>query len=288
MMAAAQEGSLKAMWIMGADPVHECAGAGAALGSLSFLVVQDLFLTDTAMLADVVLPSASFAETDGSYTNLTGRIQAIHAAMRPPGEARPNWWIVAQLARRMLSGKRQRLWDLDGPADVLNEVAKVLPGYRGLSFEAMGSSGWQRQAPNAATRRTFVRVEAEAPAAGSDYPLILVTGKLLYDRGILLGRAGRIQNLVPAGYVMIHPNDAKTLGLVDGDDGSVVSAHGQLKAKVAVSDGIVPGVALVPCNLGTEPVRVLFAPVGGDAVPDVHVTIVPGDAVPDSPVEGSL
>ena len=132
--------------------------------------------------------------------------------------------------------------------------------------------------------RVSVRVEAEAPAPSSDFPLILVTGRRLYDRGVLLQRAGRVQNLVPDGYVMIHPIDAEKLGLADGDDGSIVSAHGQLEAKVTVSDGIVPGVALVPCNLGSEPLSVLFASRG---VPP-HVIMVGGDSVPGSPNRRSL
>ncbi len=211
------------------------------------------------MQADVVLPSASFAETEGSYTNLTGRLQAFHTAMRPPGEAQPDWWIIVQMARRMVSSKQKRTWDLSGPADVLNEIARVVPSYRGLSFEAMGEHGWQHQEPPPATRRTLVRVEAGAAPTSSEYPLTLMTGRLLYDRGPRLRRSGRIQNLVPDGYVMLHPADAQKLGLADGDDVSVVSAHGQLDSRTAVSDEIVPGVAFVPCNLETTPLSTLYA-----------------------------
>jgi NADH-quinone oxidoreductase subunit G len=259
MMAAAREGRLKAMWIMKADPAMDCGGAGAALEALSFLVVQDLYLTATAMQADVVLPSASFAETDGSYTNLTGRLQAFHTAMRPPGEAQPDWWIIVQMARRMVSSKQKRTWELSGPAEVLNEIARLVPSYRGLSFEAMGEHGWQHQEPPPATRRTLVRVETGAAPTSSEYPLTLVTGRLLYDRGPRLRRAGRIQNLVPDGYVMLHPADARKLGLADGDDVSVISAHGQLDSRAAVSDEIVPGVAFAPCNLETAPLSTLYA-----------------------------
>jgi NADH-quinone oxidoreductase chain G len=162
MLAAERDGSLKGMWIMGADPAHDChadLAAGEALAGIPFLVVQDLFMTDTASLAEVVLPAASFAETDGSFINLTGRLQTIHAALRPPAQTRPDWWIIAELARRMVDGKRQRAWGFSSAADVLAEIARALPGYRGVSYATIGKEGWQPPAPQETVRRAFVRVE---------------------------------------------------------------------------------------------------------------------------------
>jgi NADH-quinone oxidoreductase subunit G len=259
MMGAARQGSLKGMWIMGADPANDCRLAGDVLGRVSFLVVQDLFMTDSASLAEVVLPAASFAESDGSYTNLTGRVQAIHAARRPPGQARPDWWIIVEVARRMVSGKRRRGWGFAGAADVLVEISKVLPGYRGVDYATMGSDGWQPPAPQTAARRAFVHVESDLPPFDPDYPLTLVTGRLLYDRGTLLRCSGRIQNLVPDAFLMIHPSDAEKLGLAEGDDVSVVSAQGRLGLSVRVRDEIVPGAAFAPLNLSAAPLSVLFA-----------------------------
>jgi NADH-quinone oxidoreductase subunit G len=259
MMAAAQEGDLRAMWIMGADPANDCRVAGDALGRIPFLVVQDLFLTDTASLAEVVLPAASFAETDGSFTNLAGRLQAIRAAMRPPAQAQPDWWIIVEAAKRMVQGKRQRAWDFAGPADVLGEIAKALPGYRGVDYATMGHMGWQPPAKEAVLRRTFVQVEPDPPPRTPEYPLILFPGRLFYDQGTLLDRSGRIQRLVPDAFVMIHPTDAERLSLVDGDDVSVVSANGRLGLTVKVSREIVPGVAFAPQNLSAAPLSVLFA-----------------------------
>jgi NADH-quinone oxidoreductase subunit G len=162
MLAAEQKDSLKGIWIMGADPAHDRRAdpaAGEALGRIPFLVVQDLFMTDTASLAEVVLPAASFAETDGSFINLTGRLQTIQAAMRPPAQARPDWWIIAELARRIVDSKRQKAWAFSSAADVLGEIARTLPGYRGVSYAKMGGEGWQPPAAQAVVRRAFVRVE---------------------------------------------------------------------------------------------------------------------------------
>ncbi len=258
MMAASQEGRLKAMWVMGADPASDCHVAGEALGRIPFLVVQDLFLTDTAELAEVVLPAASFAEIDGSYINLTGRLQQAHATLRAPGQARPDWWIVNEVARRMVEDKRQKAWDFDTPKAVFEEIAKALPGYRTVSYEQMGADGWQRPVPPATPRRAFVRAEVEPPPPDAEYPLILVTGRLLYDRGTLLSRSERIQKLVPEAYVMLHPQDAGGLGVADGDDVSVVSAAGRLGLTARVSDEIVPGTAFAPLNLSAAPLSVLY------------------------------
>jgi NADH-quinone oxidoreductase chain G len=270
MMASALEGRLKAMWIIGADPAHDCRLFEDALDRIPLLVVQDLFMTDTARLAEVVLPAASYAETGGSLINLTGRLQLIQAAVRPPGQARPDWSIIVALARCMVEGKRRRSWAFSSPADVLSEIAKVLPGYRGLDCAMLGDAGWQRPPPEATARRTFVRVDSEMPPSSAEYPLALATGRLLYDRGTVLRRSERIQTQVPAAYVMIHPTDADGLELADGDDVSVTSAQGQFQAEVKISDGIAPGVAFVPLNLSDTSVSALFA--DHRALPCVRIT----------------
>jgi formate dehydrogenase major subunit len=169
MIAAAREGSIKAMWVLGADPASDYRAAGAALAAIPFLVVQDLFMTDTALQAEVVLPAASFAEMDGSFVNLTGRLQASRAAMRPPGEARPDWWIIAELAKRLAVGKQRRAWSLSGPNDIWHEIARVSPGYRGVDLDTMGSEGWQRPNSSAPSRRAFVRVDSGPVNPGTGF-----------------------------------------------------------------------------------------------------------------------
>ncbi|MCL7453207.1 MAG: NADH-quinone oxidoreductase subunit NuoG [Anaerolineae bacterium] len=258
MMVAAREEGLKAMWILGADPARHCRVAGNLLGQIPFLVVQDLFLTDTASLAEVVLPATSFAESDGSAINLTGRLQAVTAAKYPPGQARADWWIITQLARLMVPPKQQRAWAFSSPQHVLDEMAKVLPGYRNLDRAAMLAGGWQPPRPQEAQRRVFTRVNAVTPKEDPEYPLVLCTGRLLYDRGALLHHAEPVQHVVPEGYVMIHPGDAGQYGLADGDGVSLVSRAGRLRSTVRVSDEVAPGTVFAPLNVNDAPLSVLF------------------------------
>jgi len=258
MARAGQQGDLQAMWIIGADPANSSRRAGAALGRIPFLIVQDLFLTETASMAEVVLPAASFAETGGSLINVTGRIQSMPGAVRPPGQAQPNWWIIAQVAARMVDSKRKRAWEFSGPTEILAEIAKVLPGYRDLDMETIEKTGWQRPRPEETPRRYLSRVELVPPPPDPDYPLTLVTGHVLYHRGTLLRRTDRICELAPEAYVAIHPADAERFGMTDGDQASLISAIGQLGLTVRVSTEIVPGVAFAPLNLSEAPLGVLF------------------------------
>jgi predicted molibdopterin-dependent oxidoreductase YjgC len=257
MMSAAREGTLQAMWIMGSDPASDCAQAGEALGRIPFLLVQDLFMTETASLADVVLPAASSAETDGSFINLTGRMQAVRAGKRPPGQAREDWRIIVDLARGMVDSKRQKAWDFAEPSDVLGEISRALPSFRGVTYAKMDEGGWQRPGPQRATRRMFVQAEPDLPAHDPDYPLLLVTGRLLYDRGTLLRHSEAAQGLAPGAHVVIHPSDAQALDLVDGCDVAVESAQGRLGFVVKISDEVVPGTVYAPLGLSAPPLSVL-------------------------------
>jgi predicted molibdopterin-dependent oxidoreductase YjgC len=249
MMAAAEDGALKGLWIMGADPAAKAGGAGETLAHIPFLIVQDQFVTETASLADVVLPAAAYAETSGSYLNATGRFQAFGPAKRPPGKARADWWIITQLARRMVETKRQRAWEFDSGRSVLQEIIKVVPAYRGLDVDLLYGEGWQPRAPESQTRRSFRRVEVAAAGADPDYPLRLVTGKLLYDRGTFLSHCAPIQKLVSDAYAMVHPNDARGLGLTEGESVSIVSAQGHVELAVRLGADVAPGVVWAPANL---------------------------------------
>jgi predicted molibdopterin-dependent oxidoreductase YjgC len=134
----------------------------------------------------------------------------------------------------------------------------VLPGYRDLDMANTGKAGWQRSRPEATPRRYLARVEPAPSRPDPDFPLTLVTGHTLYDRGTLLRRTDRICELAPEAYVAVHPADAERFGLADGDDASLVSAVGQLGLTVRVSTEIVPGVAFAPLNLTEAPLGVLF------------------------------
>ena len=269
MVAAAQKGDLQALWVMGADPVWDNGEAAAVLGDLSFLVVQDLFMTATARQADVVLPAASFAEKAGSVINLTGRIQALRPAIRPPGRARPDWQIVVDVARRMVQGKQRKAWLFDSADDVLREIKRTIPALRDMDQAALAEGGWQHPAPAAAAPRALTLVEADVAAVSSEYPFFLVTGRVLYDRGTLLSHSAKIQGLIPEPFAVVHPSDADRLGLTEGDEVAVVAARGRFTCRLRVRPDVAPGVVFVPRNLGAEPVSALFG--DGRSLPRVRL-----------------
>jgi NADH-quinone oxidoreductase subunit G len=273
LLAAAREERLAALWIMASDPVHECPQIADALERIPFLVVQDLFLTETACLADVVLPAASAAETEGTTINLTGRVQALRSGLRPPGEARPHWRIITDLARRMVEPKQQRNWSFSSPAEVLAEMVRVVPGWRALDSAALAGEGWQREPPQGPGRRAFVPQEQQPVAADDDFPLILCPGRRLYDRSQLLRASEPIQAVVPPAYVTIHPADARRWGLGDGDAVTIVSRAGEVPASLRVAPEVVPGIAFAPLHLSDPPLGQLWGAWG--VLP--HVRLVKRD-----------
>lgn len=140
-----EAGALKALYIMGSCRRPPGSDASQALEELVFLVVQDIFLTETAALADVVLPAVSFAELDGTYTNLKGRVQRVHRALRPLGESRADWKILAELGQRLVVSKEQKArWVYTDPAAVMDEIAKAVPAYGDISYAALGEFGKRR------------------------------------------------------------------------------------------------------------------------------------------------
>ncbi|HSJ56645.1 MAG TPA: NADH-quinone oxidoreductase subunit NuoG, partial [Anaerolineae bacterium] len=181
MLAAAREGRLGAMWIMGADPARNYPGAAQALAQVPFLVVQELFLTETAAMADVVLPGASFAETHGTLTNMTGRVQKLEARRLPPRDALPDWQILVEVARHLADDKQRRAWNFPDATEVLDEIRRVVPAYKDLDEESLEGEGWQPPAGES-RRRAWSRIEA-VPAAppGQEYPFLLAPGHILFD-----------------------------------------------------------------------------------------------------------
>jgi predicted molibdopterin-dependent oxidoreductase YjgC len=170
MLTAAQGEGLDAVWVLESDPVGDCPETGVALAHIPFLVVQDQVTTETTALAEVVLPAATLAESDGTLINLTGRLQVLRAAKRSPGQARPAWWIVAEVARRMLDARRQRAWQFASAAGVFAEIARVVPAYRGLTLDTIPEEGFQsvreQAGPAKAARRSFVRAGVGSPGQG--------------------------------------------------------------------------------------------------------------------------
>ena len=232
---AMHEGRVRALFVMGENPMlsdPDQQHVEEALRGLDFLVVQDIFLTETAQLADVVLPAASFAEKDGTFTNTERKVQRVRAAVPSPGEARAEWAIIAELARRMGAGDG---WDYREAADIMDEIRALTPSYAGISYERLDAEGglcWP--CPDTTHPGTpilhigrftrgkgkFFPVAYEPPAevAGGDYPLTLTTGRMLehYHTGTMTRRSDGLNELVPTGFAEIHPDDAARLGVSDG------------------------------------------------------------------------
>src|SRR5688572_662613 len=265
-------GQTRAMYVVGENPLlsePDLHHAEKAFGQLEFLVVQDLFLHETAERADVFLPAASFAEKDGTFTNSERRVQRVRAALPPPGEARPDWSITAELAKRVarrVGVDVGRQFDYAGPAEIFDEMARLTPFLGGLSYarlEREGGIQWPCPTPEHPGTRflygeTFPRgrgrfiparqIETAAELPDVNYPFVLNTGRLLYHwhGGTLTRRVQGLLELAPRLEVAIHPVDARRLGVDTGAQVCVQSRRGELTGYARVTEAVRPGAIFVP------------------------------------------
>jgi len=254
MLDAARAGAIRGLFILGEDIVQTDPDSGrtrAALAALELLVVQELFLSETARLAHVVLPGASFLEKEGTFTNGERRIQRVRRVLDPPGEARADWEILSALM--IATGCPQ---PARSPAEVMEEIASVAPAFAGVSYARLEGDGLQWPVPDAEHPGTAVlhtdgfpggrgrlaRVEYE-PSPGLGPGLTLVTGRVLahYNAGTMTRRTPNLV-LAPADALEIHPADAVARGIGDGDRVAVVSARGEARAVARVTERVAPGV----------------------------------------------
>ena len=244
-----------------------------ALKNLDFLVMQDIFFTETTALADVVLPGAAFAEKDGTFSNTERRVQLVRKAVEPPGDAKPDWQIISELAKRLTGDKAS--WEYASPAAVMAEAAKITPQYAGISHARLEKGGIQWPCPSADHPGTkilhvgrfsrglgkFSAVESIPPAEPSDtdYPLTLTTGRRLqhYHSGSMTHRVAGLNTLLPEERMEIHPVDAAPLGLKDGDMAMVTSRRGQVKVRVQLTKRIKPGVVFMTFHFPETAVNLL-------------------------------
>ncbi|MCX7616851.1 formate dehydrogenase subunit alpha [Tepidiforma sp.] len=271
MVERIEAGDIRAMYIVGENPLlsePNLAHAGALFRQLDFLVVQDLFLHETAQLADVVLPACSFAEKDGTFTNSERRVQRVRPAIPPVGASRPDWAIIADLARRMAPGAGidPRQFAYGSAAEVFAEMARLTPQLRGISYERLDREGgiqWPCPNPDHPGTRflyadrfprglgKFVPVRQAAPAAelpDSAYPLVLNTGRVLYHwhGGTITRRVQALVEQMPEVPVAIHPDDAARLGIDEGVEVVVRSRRGRLTGKAVITDAVREGSVFVP------------------------------------------
>jgi formate dehydrogenase alpha subunit len=273
MIKAAATGRIKAMYIMGENPMlsdPDINKVKQALGKLDFLVVQDIFLSETARLADVVLPAASFAEHDGTYTNTERRVQRLRKVIEPPGEARVDWEIVCDVSRRLGFAM-----SYTSAAQILDEVAGVTPIYGGMSYDRLEGEGLQWPCPDkkhpgtrflhkdkfSRGRGKFSPIQFKEPPEwpDEDYPLILTTGRLLFHfhTGTMTRRAKAIDEHVPEGRIEINPQDADKLGIADGERVKVSSRRGEIRIKTQVTDRVGPGVVFIPFHFAESAANTL-------------------------------
>lgn len=271
MTQAALEGKIKAMFIMGENPVvsdPDSSHVKEALEALDFLVVSDLFLTDTAALADVVLPAASFAEKDGTFTNTERRVQRVRRAVAPPGEAKPDSEIIALLSKAMG-------FDFDSdPERLFSELASLASQYSGISYGKLEGGGVQWPCPSpehpgtpvlhvGAFSRGKGKFHAVRPlplseALDEEFPLLLTTGRILhqYHTASMSGRT-ELNELAPEVFVEINPSDADALGLKDGNLARVASRRGEVAARVRATDRVPAGTVFMPFHYPESPANAL-------------------------------
>jgi formate dehydrogenase alpha subunit len=274
MLDAAYEGDLKALYIMGENPILSDADANhteKALKNLEFLVVQDLFLTETARLADVVLPAVSFAEKDGTFTNTERRIQRVRKAIEPIGESRPDWLILCQLGKKM----SDRNFDFESPSEIMGEVARLTPSYGGVTYERLDEGGLQWPCPTKDHPGTpilhvgrfvcglgkFTPLQYKPPAELPDeeYPLVLTTGRNLYHyhTGTMTRKVAGLNTLEPEGLLEINPADASALKIKEGEKVKVISRRGEVVVKTKITEKSPPKVVYMTFHFAESAANLL-------------------------------
>ena len=258
----AKNKTIRGLYIFGENPVvsdPDTHHLTQALKALDFLVVQDLFLTETAQLADVVLPGASFAEKEGTFTNTERRVQRVRQAITPLGEARPDWRIIAELSTRM-----GLPMGYENPEAIYEEVRSLTPSYAGITYQRINRAGIQWPCPtpdhpgtpylhqDRLTRGlgkfhalTYIGPK-EVPDA--DYPLILSTGRVLYHyhTGTMTRKSKGLEEMAPECLIEISAADAQALKIAEGERVKVLSRRGDLQARIKITERSPQGTIFIP------------------------------------------
>lgn len=275
-MKQAEEGKIKALYIMGENPMlsdPDVTHVEKALKNVEFLVVQDIFLSETAKLADVVLPSCSFAEKEGTYTNTERRVQLLRKAINAIGDSKSDWKIICELSEKL--GYKM---DYDSASDIMDEIAGLTPIYAGMSFDRLKDSGLQWPCPNKEHPGTkilhtekfsrglgkFIPAEYKPPHELPDknFPLILTTGRLLYHyhTGTMTRRVEGLNRIVPGAFAELNLNDASASGIKNGDKVKVITRRGEIEVTAKVTDRIMKGVIFIPFHFVEAAANVLTNP----------------------------
>ncbi len=299
----AYDGNIKGVYIMGENPMvsdPDINHVEAALKNLDFLVVQDIFLTETAELADVVLPAACFAEQEGTFTSTERRVQMVRKAVNPPGEAKSDLEIIIDISNRM-----GYPMNYSSPAEIMDEIASLTPLYGGIVHHRLDGNGLQWPCPTKDHPGTpylhkgkfsrglglFTAVDyipaAELP--DEEYPLVLTTGRMLYHyhTGTMTRRAKALDAHIPEGYIEIPPETAENLGISDEGMVLVSSRRGKVKVKAMITPRPAPGVVFMPFHFAEAAANVLTNPVLDPKakIPEFKVCAVRIDRLPNKTKE---
>jgi len=266
MVDAIHKGEVRGMYIMGENPAMSDPDAHHAregFAKLEHLVVQDIFLTETAMYADVVLPASAWPEKDGTVTNTNRQVQMGRKALPMPGEAREDWWITQELARRLGVA-----WNYAGPADVFAEMKKTMPSLDNITWERLEREGavtYPCEAPDqpgqavvfedgifptADGRAKLVPTAVLPPAEQPDstYPYVLTTGRTLehWHTGAMTRRASNLDALEPEPFVSMNSLDLRKHGVSAGDQVRVATRRGEIELMVRQDNAVPAGVIFMP------------------------------------------
>jgi len=270
----AKDGTVKAVYIMGENPMISDADLNhleESLDKLEFLVVQDIFLTETAQYADVVLPACTFAEKDGTFVNTERRVQKVNKAIGPIGESKADWEIIMALANKLGID-----WNYGSAEDVFKEITSLTPSYAGITYQRLEEEeGIQWPCPTEDHPGTkflhqgkfsrglgkFHPIEHQPPAESpdEDYPFILTTGRNLYHyhTASMTGRSKGIKEFSFEDTLRINPEDADALGVADGDMLKVASRRGEIQVKAEITDTVGKGVVFMTFHFSDSPVNKL-------------------------------
>jgi len=275
MMDSVREGSVKGMLVVGENPMMsdpDTRHVKESLEALDFLVVQDIFLTETAKLAHVILPASSFAEKEGTFTNTDRRVQRVRKAIDPIGQSKPDWKIISELAGEM-GGTG---FDFDSPKEIMDEISSVTPSYAGITYERLDKGEvlhWPCPDKNhpgtpflhaknfPRGKGKFFALDYIPPAElpDSKYPYILSTGRIPFHfhGGSMTRKIDILNQEVPTGYVNIHPEDAKRLGIAEDEWLNVRSRRGEISIKAKISTELTPGIVFIPMHFSECAVNTL-------------------------------
>jgi formate dehydrogenase alpha subunit len=272
----------KAVYMVGVNPMISAPDSNnvrKALGGLDFLVVQDIFMTDTAQLADVVLPAAAWVEREGTHTGVDRRVIKIDKIVEPPGEARPDWWIICGLAKAM---GYARHFDYGSAGEIFEEIRRCVPQYAGISYERLDRSvsgiHWpcpSEEHPGTPTmfaetfgtpdgKGHFVPAEFKPPSElpDADHPFVLGTGRVIfhYHTGTMTSRTDSLAGELSNAFLQINPLDADRLQIHDGERVIASSRRGSIAVKARVSEDVPAGITFIPFHFAGTPANVLTNP----------------------------